>query len=212
MSLPQTIKSFALCLALAAVSLAGQRAADTGAIKGKVRVAGGASASGVSIIAERDGQEAGQATSDRKGDFVIRGLMPGLYKITFRKPGLSVSTIEKVEVLAGKERSLSDRLFMTIDEGTLAFVRGSVFAPDGRSLRGASVELGRLGASGEAKKLDARLTGETGEFVFRLPPDRARYRVTVRVSGQEALTKDVDVDGAAVYRVALSFPATATTK
>ncbi|MEJ7617924.1 MAG: carboxypeptidase-like regulatory domain-containing protein [Pyrinomonadaceae bacterium] len=198
MPLRKAIQLFLLCMALPAVSLAGQRAADTGVIKGKVRVGSGAGAPGVTVIAERDAQEVGQATSDRKGDFALRGLAPGFYKITFRKPGLSVSTIEKVEVLAGKERVLKDRLFMTVDDGTLAFVRGSVFAPDGRSVRGASVELIRIGASGEAKKIDARLTGETGEFVFRLPPDRVRYRVTVRLNGQEALTKDVDVDGAAV--------------
>lgn len=205
-------QSLLLCVTLLTViSFAGQRSAtETGTVKGKVRLASGAAAAGVTISAERDGQEAVQTTSDRKGDFAIRGLTPGFYKIIFRKTGLSVGTVDKVEVRAGQERALSDRLIMNVDEGTLAFLRGSVFAPDGRSVRGAKVELSRLGSAGEAKKIGSGLTGETGEFVFRLPPDRLRYRVTVKVDGQEPLIKDVDIDGAAIYRVALSFaPVTA---
>ncbi len=207
------VKAVLLSTMLAAASFAGQRAKEeTGAIKGKVRVESGAGAVGVAIVAERAGREEMRVNSDRKGEFALRGLTPGFYKLTFRKPGLSVATIEQIEVRAGKERALSDRLIMSVDEGTLAFVRGSVFAPDGRSIRGASVELSQISASGEAKKIDGRMTGETGEFAFRLPPDRLRYRVTVKLSGREPLTKDVDVDGPAVYRVALSFSPTTAAK
>ena len=55
------------------------------------------------------------------------------------------------------------------------------------------------------QKLDSRVTGETGEFVFRLPPDAARYRIIVKGDGAALTAKDVDVDGAAVYRVALTY-------
>lgn len=203
--------SLSLCATLCiAVAQAGQRSAETGTVKGKVRLESGAGAAGVTVIAERNGEEAARATSDRKGEFAIGNLTPGFYKIIFRKPGLSVGAVDKVEVRAGQERSLSDRLVMTVDAGTLAFLRGSVFAPDGRSVRGARIELSRLGAGGEAKKIGNDVTSESGEFVFRLPPDRVRYRVTVKVNGQDPLVKDVDIDGAAIYRVALSFaPATA---
>lgn len=183
----------------------GEAAADktTGTIKGKVRAESGGGAANVSVVAERDGAEAARTTTDRKGDFALRGLVPGFYKVTFRKPGLSVGTVEGVEVRAGQERPLSDRLFLAVDEGSLAFLRGSVFTSDGRSVHGARVELSRV-AEGETKKIDGRLTNESGDFVFRLSPERARYRVVAKVDGRQ-VTKDVDIEGASVYRIALSL-------
>ena len=55
------------------------------------------------------------------------------------------------------------------------------------------------------KRLDSRVTGETGEFVFRLPPDTAKYRVTLKANGAETVSKDVEVDSPAVYRIALTL-------
>ncbi|HEX3183639.1 MAG TPA: carboxypeptidase-like regulatory domain-containing protein, partial [Pyrinomonadaceae bacterium] len=136
----------------------------------------------------------------------VARLTPGIYGLTFRKPGLSIGTIEDVEVKAGKTRTLGDRLLLTIDEGSIAFLSGSVFSADGRSVPGAKVELARILDDGSAKKIDGRLTTETGSFKFRLSPDVAKYRVSVKAEGAELVTKDVDIDGAAVYRVALNLP------
>ena len=133
-------------------------------------------------------------------------MAPGIYGLTFRKPGLSIGTIEDIEVKAGKTRSLGDRLILTIDEGSIAFLSGSVFAANGRSVPGAKVELARILEDGSIKKIDARLTTETGSFKFRLSPDAAKYRVSVKPEGADAVTKDVEIDGAAVYRVALNLP------
>ena len=134
-------------------------------------------------------------------------MAPGVYGLTFRKPGLSIGTIEDVEVKAGKTRSLGDRLILTVDGGSLAFVAGSVFNADGRSVSGAKVELARVLEDGTAKKIDSRITTETGSFKFRLAPEQAKYRVSVKPSSAaEAVSKDVDIDGAAVYRVALNLP------
>jgi hypothetical protein len=55
------------------------------------------------------------------------------------------------------------------------------------------------------QKLDSRITGETGEFVFRLPPDPAKYRVTLKADGTEPSSKDVEVENAAIYRVSLTY-------
>ena len=122
----------------------------------------------------------------------------------FSQGGLSVGTIENVEVKPGKTRSLGDRLVLSVDEGSIAFIRGSVFSPSGKSVPGARVELGRILEDGSSKKIDGRVTTETGSFVFRLTPEPGKYRVTARVSGAEA-SKDVEVDGAAVYRMAISL-------
>jgi hypothetical protein len=194
-----------LLLLLAASSFAQKSTLTTGGIKGKVRAESGGGVAGVVIIARQGEREVTRVDSNSKGEFILTGLAPGVYGLTFRKPGLSVGTLEEIEVRAGKPRELPDRLILKIDEGTLAFLRGSVFNTEGRSVSGARVELARLQPDGTAKKLDSRVSNETGSFVFRLTPEAAKYRVTVKADGAGPVSKDVEVDGAAVYRVALSL-------
>ncbi|HSQ24553.1 MAG TPA: carboxypeptidase-like regulatory domain-containing protein, partial [Pyrinomonadaceae bacterium] len=119
--------------------------------------------------------------------------------------GLSVGTIDDVSVKAGQTRTLGDRLYLTVDEGSIVFIRGSVFTEEGRSVPGVRVDLARIIDQNSIQKLDSRITGETGEFVFRLPPDVAKYRLTLKADGTEPASKDVAVDNAAVYRVALTY-------
>lgn len=199
------ISAFLLLILAAAAVEAATQDRTRGGIKGKVRDERSAVISGVTVIARQGEREMARATTNRKGEFVLAGLEPGSYGLTFHKPGLSTGTLEGVEVRAGKVRSLSDHLILKIDEGSIAFLRGSVFTPEGRSVRGARVELARLEADGIANKIDGRMTSESGEFVFRLAPVAAKYRVTVKVEGAETATKDVEIDGAAVYRIALSL-------
>jgi len=175
-----------------------------GAIKGKVRVETGTPA-GVTVLVRRGDKEVTRSTTDKNGEFLVSRLTPGVYGLTFRKTGLSIGTIEDVEVKAGKTRSLGDRLILTIDEGSIAFLSGSVFTADGRSVPNAKIELLRILEDGTTKKIDGRITTETGSFKFRLGPEPAKYRVVVKTTG-EPVTKDVEIDGAAVYRVALSLP------
>lgn len=191
-----------LVLLLAAGAFAQDK--SSGGIKGKVRVETG-SASGVTVVVRQGEREVAQGLTDKNGEFVISRLAPGRYGVTFRKPGLSVGTIEDVEVKAGKPRSLGDHLILTIDEGSIAFIRGTVFMPDDRSAPGVRIELARIEADGTVKKIDGRVTNEIGAFVFRLKPDVAKYRVTAKPNGGEAVSKDVEIDGAAIYRVALSL-------
>jgi len=194
-----------LALTLLAVSVAqGQINKSNGETKGKVRVEVGTPAD-VSVIVREGEREVRRVATDKNGDFLVSRLTPGKYGLTFRKPGLSVGTIEDVEVKPGKTRTLKN-LILTIDEGSIAFIRGSVFSSEGRSVPNAKVELAKVMEDGTAKKIDGRLTTETGTFVFRLSPDLAKYRVSVKPAGADPIVKDVDIDGAAVYRVALSLP------
>jgi hypothetical protein len=192
-----------LMLAAAAASLGQDK--STGAIKGKVRVETGTPA-GVTVIVRRGQTEVTHAATEKNGEFLVSRLAPGVYGLTFRKAGLSIGTIEDVEVKAGKSRSLGDHLILTIDEGSIAFLSGSVFSADGRSVPNAKIELSRILEDGSVKKIDGRITTETGSFKFRLSPEQAKYRVSVKTSGAEPISKDVEIDGAAVYRVALSLP------
>ena len=204
MKFNRTIFASLAVLLLATLAVAQDR--SSGTLKGKVKVEVGTPA-GVAVIVKHGEREVGQTVTDKNGEFVTR-VPPGVYDLTFRKPGLSVGTIEKVEVKAGKTRSLGDRLVLTIDEGSIAFIRGSVFNHAGLSVRGARVELARIQEDGSARKIDGRITNETGSFVFRLMPDTAKYRLTARLSGTDAVSKDIEIDGPAVYRLALSLPAT----
>jgi hypothetical protein len=177
---------------------------STGGFKGKVRVEVGTPA-GVTVVVRQAGREVGRIVTDKSGEFAVNRLKPGLYGITLRKSGLSVGTIEDIEVKAGKTRSLGDRLILTIDEGSIAFIRGSVFDSDGRSVPNVRIELARIEADGNSKKIDGRVTNEIGSFVFRLTPDAAKYRVTAKAKDSDPVSKDVEVDGAAVYRIALTL-------
>ena len=192
-----------LLLALSAV-VAQDKDKTTGSIKGKIRVEKG-TAEGV-IVELRQGETAISRTPARKnGDFVISRIPPGVYGVSFRKPGLTVGSIDNIEVRAGKTRSLGDRLILAVDDGSIAFIRGSVFTEDGRSVPGVRIELERVYGDGSVKKLDARITNETGQFVFRLPPDLATYRLSLKADRAQPASQDVEVDGAAVYRRALTL-------
>jgi hypothetical protein len=205
----KTLFTILLLLVVAAVSFGQSKKQDKdkslGSIKGKVRVETGTAAD-VTVVVRRGETEVTRVTTQKNGEFVVSRLTPGRYGLTFRKPGLSIGSMEDVEVQAGKTRSLGDRLVLTIDEGSIAFLSGSVFNADGRSVANAKVELARIQEDGSVKKIDGRVTTETGSFKFRLSPEPGKYRVSVKQSDGEPVSKDVEVDGAAVYRVALSLP------
>lgn len=203
MKFNKTLLVLAALLCSAGISSAQDK--SLGTIKGKVRVETG-TPGGVTVVVRRGDTEVSRATTDKNGEFMVSRLAPGVYGLTFRKPGLSIGTVEDIEVKAGKTRSLGDRLVLTIDEGSIAFVSGSVFSADGRSVPNARVELARILDDGSTKKIDGRITTQTGSFKFRLPPERGDYRVTVKADGAEPVSKDVEVDGAAIYRIALSLP------
>lgn len=196
--------SLSLCLLLFASFACFAQDKGTGSIKGKVRVEKGSPA-GVVVTLLQGEHEVRQSTTDKKGDFAISRVTPGTYSIRFRKAGLSVGTIDDVAVKAGQTRTLGDRLYLTVDEGSIVFIRGSVFTEEGRSVPGVRVDLSRIINNDSIQKLDSRVTGETGEFVFRLPPDEGKYRVTLKADGTEPSSKDVEVENTAVYRVALTY-------
>lgn len=195
-------------IALVTASVAAQKNGTTGSIKGKVKTESGSAAEGVRVAARQGEREVATATTDRKGQFEIAGLAAGSYSLTFRKQGLSVAEVKDFQVVAGKSRSLGGNLVMPVDEGSLVFVKGSVFTEAGRSIRGAQVELARIREDGTLKKIDGRVSTESGSFSFRLPVETARYRVTAKMDGMTTASKDVEVEGAAVYRVALSLKPT----
>ena len=177
----------------------------TGDIGGRVRVEAGMSPGDVLVVLRRSEQEVARTSTNARGEFAFRDVEPGSYGMTFRKQGLQVGRMEQVEVRAGRTVNIKEGLYLPVDEGSIAFIRGSVFSASGRSFNGARVELARVEADGSLKKLDSRVSNATGSFAFRLPPQHARYRLTAKADGMETATHEVEVEGAAIYRAALSL-------
>ncbi len=202
---------FAFLLTCVAVSAQqpSQANRQTGGIKGRVRVDSSSTPEGVSVLVRRGDEEVARTTTNRKGEFQVNGLRPGSYGLTFRKAGLGVGRMDNIEVRAGKVRSLNDRLYLNVDEGSIAFLKGSVFDQSGKSFRGARVELSLIETDGSLRKLDSRIANDMGSFAFRLSPAVARYRVTAKADGMQAVSEDVEIEGAAVFRVALTLTPTA---
>ena len=179
----------------------------TGGVKGKVRLTNGNAISGVLVEAQQNEKEIGRGRTDKNGDFTIVGLKPGVYDFLFTKDGLAQGNLTKIEVRAGEMLKLS-KLVMAIDQGKLAIVRGSIFDADGRSIRGARVEISKISGD-SAKKISEIYSSQSGEFIFRLAPDAARYRVIVFDGGKERGSKEVEINGAQIYRVAISLKSVA---
>jgi hypothetical protein len=176
----------------------------TGGIKGKIKVDSSSTPAGVAVVVRQGEREVKRVETNAKGEFVVQGLAPGLYGVTFRKSGLSVGSLEKIEVRAGKTRSISSQMFLPVDTGSLAFIRGSVFNEGGRSVPGARVELAIVQPDGSTKKIDGRVTNETGFFVFRLTPERATYRITVKADDMATATQDVEIEGMGRTNIAIT--------
>lgn len=200
------IKSFfGGALLLVAASFVGvAQDKTTGAIKGKVRVERGSPA-GVAVVLLEGDREVTRVQSDKKGDFVISHVAPGVYSVRFRKPGLMVGTIDDIAVKAGQTRALGDRLYLGVDVGSLALINVSVFDQSGRSVPDVRVDLAKIVSDNELEKIDTHMTDESGQFIFRLPPAHAKYRLTIMSNDAEHVSKDVEIEMAARYSVALTF-------
>jgi Carboxypeptidase regulatory-like domain len=194
-----------LIIALLFAATAHAQDRSTGGIKGKVRAKGQGTVAEVNVTVRQHDRVVAHAVTDSKGEFVIKGLAPGIYGVTLRKEGLSVGTLEDIEVKAKKITGLPDRLVLTENEASVARLWSSVFNEGGFSIRNVRIELSRLEGDGTARKIDGRLTNESGQAVFRLSPNKATYRVTVKAEGKEPQSKDIEIDGAMVYRVAFTI-------
>jgi hypothetical protein len=197
----------ALALVLLSLSVAVAQDKTTGGFKGKVRAENGSTVAGVTVIVRQGERETARVETNRKGEFIVTGLKPGAYGLTFRKAGLSTGTLGSEQVRAGKVREL-ERLVLSVDEATIAYVRGSIFTAAGTSAPGVRVELYRVEADGAEKKLDERISSsETGEFKFQVSPEAAKYRIVARTRGGDTARGEVvAVDGPAIYRTAVSLP------
>ena len=202
------VSALGLLLAFFCIAAAAQ---TTGAIKGKIRTMNGDGIAGATVTARKSGRDIKSAKSGGKGDFLLSGLDSGTYNVVFDAAGYSTGIKYSVEIEPNKTKNLGDRLIMQVDRGTLVVVQGAVFFKNGTSVTGAEVVIERVNSDGSTKKLATSMTNIYGEFGFRRPEGAAKYRVTAKYKDSTA-SKEIDVDSAAVYRLAISLDITRSEK
>jgi len=191
----------AALICLSAALVFGQ---STGGLRGKVRSARGQGIAGATVTVRKKSVELRSVKSDSKGDFTIEGIEAGMYNLTFEARGYNSGTLYNVEVKKNKIRDLEDRLILSTDQGTQVIIKGSVFDREGRSLTAAKVQLSQLNSDGSTRKIMTGMTTFQGEFTFRQPEGAAKFRVTATYKGVSG-SKEVEVDTAAIYRLAISL-------
>ncbi len=201
MKIYSKISFLVLLFALSAALTFGQ---ETGGVKGKVRTTRGDGIDSATIIARQQDEDIKSATSDADGNFILENLKAGNYNIVFSKNGYSSGVLYNVEVKKKKIGDLGERLVLTIDQGTQIIIKGSVFAPDGRSVGGAEIKIERIGSDGSIKKVGSSKASYSGEFTFRFSEGAAKYRITAFTKGASA-SKEIEVDNAAIYRLAITL-------
>lgn len=204
------MKKFILFIALFVVSSI-SATAQIGGLKGKVRNAKGNGIASVTITARQNGKDVKTVKSDNKGNFIIQDLENGVYNLVFDSRGYSSSLLSNVEVKKNKLRELPDSLILSVDQGTLVIIKGSVFNQDGRSVTGAEVTIERLNSDGSVRKMGSLYTNVSGEFTFRQPEGAAKFRLTAKLKDQTAI-KELEVDSAAIYRLAINLPVSSSSK
>jgi hypothetical protein len=195
---------------IAVFALAPSAFAQSGGVKGKVKSNRGTGIPNATVTARQSGKDIKTVHSDAKGSFQLTGLQSGVYSLVFDADGFQSGLLQGVEVKGGV-RDLGDRLVLMPDQGTQVIINGSVFYKEGTSLGGAKIEIERQNADGSWKKVSTLYTTIQGEFTFRQPEAAAKFRITAKYKGAEGV-KEVEVNTAAIYRLAITLDISRTEK
>ena len=194
-------------LALSIVAL-GQ---GTGTLKGKLEGDKGKPIAGavVRVMRSRD-RSVMETQTDSAGKYSFQ-LVEDHYTVSFDAEGYQpVTLVSMQQVEEGKETEVKTVQLPKAKRTSL--VRGAVFDPRGYGIPGATVKLERIPTEEETKSGKSikslrrdYITNSRGEFAFRLPPDRARYRVTAVRSGFKTDSKVVDVSESEAVPIAFTL-------
>jgi hypothetical protein len=187
-----------LLCTLVVVALGGQ---GSGTLKGKIETDKGKPINGaeVRVLRSRD-RSIKETKTDAEGKFSFE-LVPDDYTVSFDAEGYQGGTLVQMQqVEEGKETILKTIRLSKATRRT-SLIRGAVFDSVGASLAGVNLKLLRVPTADEEKdnkRVDSfsmsYTTNSHGEFAFRVPAVRARYRVTASLNGYKLETKFVDVN------------------
>lgn len=201
------------------VSSAAPLYAQTGVIKGKVKLQDSKTHDGVLVRVTRTNSAGAKATTksdkpadgageqeiktDGKGEFEITGLATGEYVLSFEKPGYKGFSTRRLEVISGETVKLRNTIEMTKEGEPYAVIRGAVLYGAGFTLPNALVTIERI--DGGKKFKQEALSHEGGEFAFRLRADKATYRITASARGFEAASQEITIESDEVRNIALTL-------
>lgn len=171
----------------------------TGTLKGKVEGEKGKPLADVDVrVMSSRSRDIKEGKTDANGLYQIE-LEPDSYTVSFDAEGYSGGTMRDMQQVEEGKTTEVKTIQLTKAKRT-SKVSGAVFDFQGISLPGVRLKLVRVPTEEEAKekkKVDSLsreyITNNHGEFAFRLPPARARYRVTATLDGYKTQIKFVDV-------------------
>lgn len=199
------ILKYALLINLALATCLVLAYGQTGAVKGKVKERDGKAIEGVLIRATNVKNKTimREAKSDSKGDFEFTDLPAGDYSFSLEKKGYATFISRNLTVTADDTLKLKSAIELKREESPYAAVRGAVLYGVGFSLPNATVTIERIDGGGKFKQ--EKLSGEGGEFAFRLKAEKAKYRLTASGKGFQTASTEIEVEGDEVRNVALTL-------
>lgn len=184
----------------------------TGTLKGKIENDKGKPIAAADVRAMRSRDRSIKETkTDESGTYSFE-LEPDDYTVSFDAEGYQGGTLVQMQqVEEGKETAVRTIRLGKVKHRT-SLIRGAVFESSGASLGGVNLKLSRVPTTDEEKenkKLPkfslSYTTNSHGEFAFRVPAARARYKVTATLSGYKPETKLVDVNESEAVPLAFSL-------
>ena len=177
--------------------------AQTGIIKGKVKEEGGKALEGVLVQATKvkNKDDKHEVKSDSKGDFEFAAVPAGDYSFSFEKQGYKTFLTRKLAVVGGETLKLSAELKREGEPYSL--IRGAVLNGVGYSLPNASVLIERIDGARRFKQ--EKVSGEGGQFVFRLKAEKAKYRITANARGFQSTSTEIEIESDEVRNIALTL-------
>jgi hypothetical protein len=187
---------------------------STGTLKGKVENEKGKPIVGAEVRAMRSRDRSVKETKTNEGGSYSFELEPDDYTVSVDAEGYQGGTLVQMQqVELGKETSVKT-VRLEKAGGRTSKISGAVFDSNGASLAGVHLKLVRVPTPEEEK--DHKHVGSYsmsytsnshGEFAFRVPATRARYKVTATRGGYKPETKIVDVNESESIPLAFSLEA-----
>lgn len=179
--------------------------AQNGVVKGKVKERDGKTLEGVLVRATnvKDKTIVREAISNSKGEFVLADLPRGDYSFALEKKGYATFISRNMSVTDGETLNLKNPIELKREEAPYAAIRGAVFYGMGYSLPNALVTIERIDGGGKFKQ--EKLSGEGGEFAFKLKAEKAKYKVTASIKGFQPASTEIEIAGDEVRNTALTL-------
>ncbi len=179
--------------------------AQNGVVKGKVKERDGKTLEGVLVRATnvKNKTTVRETKSNNKGEFVFSDLPAGDYSFTLEKKGYATFISRNMPVSEAETLNLKNPIELKREEAPYASIRGAVFYGMGYSMPNAVVTIERIDGGGKFKQ--EKLSGEGGEFAFKLKAEKAKYKVTALVKGFQAASTEIEIEGDEVRNTALTL-------